>query len=133
MLLSALHLALSARDFAGCSSLGPVDDTLYQNLVTETDPSLQPSSVPMVAATCLVQLYGDKPELVDVLTPWMTDPARAGLAMVVAASADHLSTDSAVKLAQASLQNPDATTVQRLKLRFGRAQAAEVRAVVTAP
>lgn len=106
-LAADLHLALSVRDFEGCASLGAADDTLYTALVAETDPAIVPSTVPMRAAGCLIELYPQKPELATLLQTWIVDPERQGFAMLVAGRIDLLPVETAVKLAEAAKAGPE--------------------------
>ncbi len=94
--------ALSLRDGTSCASLGVSD---ADQLVRYTDPTLQPPSVPVRASACLVERFPES--VANIALPWMTDPERVGLALVVLNGLDRLPEPSALQLARAALANPD--------------------------
>lgn len=124
-----LRLTLSARDYVGCSALGAATDTLYTELVAATDPSILPGSVPVRAADCLLTLYPTRAELGAVLLPWMSDPERAGLAMVVAARIDELPLELASSLATEAMKLGDEKMRGRLQTRLQASSRPEIRLI----
>lgn len=122
----ALFRALSLRDGTPCASLDVAD---AEQLARYTDPTLQPASVPVRASACLVERFPES--VAGIALPWMTDPERAGLALVVLNGIDRLPEPSAVQLARAALANPE---LAPRATRFVRAAARpSVRELAPAP
>ncbi len=105
--------ALAARDGVDCAAL-PVADAA--ELAALTDPALSPPWVPMRAAHCLVQRYGAAAE--PLLTPWFSDPGRAGLVLVVVDALDAVPADVAARIATAALDAADADGRSRIVRRI---------------
>jgi hypothetical protein len=93
---------LSARAGVSCDAL-PV--ATAAELAAFADPALQPPAVPMRAAHCLVQRFGAEAEA--IVTPWLSDPNRAGQALVVAGALDAMPADAAARIASAALSGAD--------------------------
>jgi hypothetical protein len=125
-----LTTTLSSHDFASCASLGEPTSALYDGLVSATAVNTQPSTVPIRAASCLLELFGSRAELATVIGPWMSDPERQGLALVVIGKIDELPSPLAVTLATSALQNPDARALSRFKSRLSASVRPEILAVV---
>jgi hypothetical protein len=84
-----LYHLLASRDGVDCAALhASVDE-----LVAMTDPAIQPPWVPVRAAECLVVTYPAEKRVAETILPWLDDPARKGLALVVAQHVDLLPAD----------------------------------------
>ncbi|MFZ5480665.1 MAG: hypothetical protein ACOZNI_28140 [Myxococcota bacterium] len=120
---------LRARDEPGCAALGEV---AREELAGLAEEDVQPPWVPVRAARCLVELYPDA-ETAARVRPWMADPSRAGLALVVVGKLDLLPLAEATELARAALATPDERQRARVQRRLAASERAELRAVVATP
>jgi hypothetical protein len=118
--------ALSAHDGVECAAL-PVAGA--DDLARYTAPDLAPATVPVRAAECLVARYPSA--VVGVATPWMEDPARAGLALVVLAAMDAIPETEARALGESALRSP--TLGARCGRILKRSVHPAVRALVVPP
>lgn len=125
------YAVLRARDAVGCGALGEPTPALRDALVALADPATLPPAVPVRAAGCLVELYAEDPEIVEVVLPWMADPARHGLALVVASRLDALPEPAAVALARAAMADGDETRRRRVAARLAKSERESVRAVAS--
>ena len=121
---------LRLRDAVPCTSLGATTPELRAELLGLAQGEEMPPWVPMRAADCLVTLYAADPTLRETLLPWMADPERAGLALLVLDRIDLLPTATAVPLATAAAGVADALWATRFRDRILRSAQPEVRAVV---
>lgn len=139
-LLLALSLAHAApadqlrlRDSVPCSALGEPTPALRDELVILSDPAGMPSWLPIRAAACLVELYAADPALEAIVSPWMTDSTRAGLALVVVGGIDRFPAPVALRLATSALSTPDPRHRARVAKRLSSSAIPAVRAQATAP
>ena len=124
---------LSLRDPVPCASLGATTPELKADLLGLAQGDQMPPWVPMRAAECVLSLYATDITLKDTLLPWMTDPERAGLALLVLDHIDLLPLESATPLAAAAATAADPTWAARFRDRISRSTRPEVRAVVDTP
>lgn len=125
-----LGQALAARDGVGCAGLGVADSALRDGLIAHTDPTLMPPWVPVRAAGCLIELFPADPVTLSTVTPWMTDPGAAGLALVVAQQIDRFPAADAAKLAVAAMSAPEGAARDRVQRRLQKSTLPEVVVVV---
>lgn len=119
----AYHL-LAQRHGVSCAEL-PVQDAA--DLAQLTEPTLAPSYVPMRAAHCLVERFGAASEA--IVTPWLSDPGRAGQALVVVGALDGLPADAALRVARAALAGADEYGRARIARRLTSSVHPEVSAL----
>lgn len=124
------YRALRSRDGVSCADLGEATPALRDELLALTDPAVLPSSVPMRAAGCLVSRFGADPVVAEAVLPWMTDPSRRGLALVVAGGVDSFPEPVAVRIAEAGLSVDDAAWRARFAKKFADSELAGVNALV---
>lgn len=124
---------LKLRDPVPCVELGEPTIQLRDELLALTDPALEPSWIPVRAADCLVELYAADPVVAEAMLPWMTDPGRAGLALVVVNRLELFPVEVAVRLARAGMSAADERQRSRVERRLKRSKVPELRAIVDAP
>jgi hypothetical protein len=119
---------LRARDDAGCAALGEPTPALRAELADLAEADVSPPWAPIRAASCLVTLFPDE-ETAARVRPWMADPARAGLALVVVGELDVMPTSAAAELARAALASPDERQRARVQRRLAKSTRDELRAL----
>jgi hypothetical protein len=118
---------LAVADPVACNTLGAADDALYAHLVELAQPDVTPAVVPMRAAQCLLEVFGEHAGLDGVVLPWMRSPSTYGFALLVASRADSLPTTLAVAAVNAAREMPDPGLRTKLLRRFGRSGVGAVR------
>ncbi len=81
---------LKLRDPVPCSGLGEATPALRDELLALASPAILPSVVPMRAADCLAHLFAADLNVQAAFLTWMTDPGRAGQALLILGRADTL-------------------------------------------
>lgn len=99
---------LVPRDGVSCDALGEATPALRAELFELAQSDVMPPWVPMRAADCLIVRYAADAELVPMITPWLTDPERRGLALVVLDRLASLPEADAIALARTALATDDA-------------------------
>ena len=125
-----LDSALALRDGFSCSQLGTPDTALRDALIARAEPQAMPPWAPMRAAGCLIELFPTDPVTATTVLPWMTDPERGGLALVVAENIDRFPLEISVQLANAAMAAPASTSRDRLRRRLSTSARPEVLAVL---
>jgi hypothetical protein len=121
---------LRTRDDAGCAALGEATPALRAELADLAEADVQPPWASVRAAGCLVTLFPDA-ETAARVRPWMADPERAGLALVVVGRLDGLPAIDAADLARAALATPDTRQRARVERKLAISERPELRALVT--
>ncbi len=137
MILVAVSLALAGpaydllkvRDAVGCDALGEAVPALRDELLSLAAPEVLPSAVPMRAALCLAQRFGDDPSVRAILIGWTQEPAHVGQVMLLLANAEGLRDPLAAELVAAALHSND----QRLRARAKRVTLQTSVPVLVAP
>lgn len=104
---------LKLRDPVPCSGLGEATPALRDELLALASPATLPSVVPMRAADCLADRFGEDPAVQAAFLAWMTDPERPGQALLVLGRADTLPEPLVVGLLAGALQSPSVRVKER--------------------
>ncbi len=111
MILIAASLALAGpaydllkvRDAVGCDALGEATPALRDELLLLAAPDVLPSAVPMRAALCLAQRFGDDASVRSTVVDWTADPAHRGQVLLLLGNTDGLRDPLASELVAAAL------------------------------
>jgi hypothetical protein len=123
--------ALAARDGGSCAALGEATPALRDELVALTDPATLPPTVPVRAASCLVERFGTEPSVQELVAGWTVDAERQGLAMAALLVVDQLGEPGAMRVVQAALASPLARVSQKAREVGPASSFPSVRALVT--
>lgn len=113
---------LSSRHGIDCAALGDATPALRDDLVALTDRSLKPSSVPVRAASCLVQRFSSDPSVRAAVLGWIADPGSEGLALAAVQAVHASGADASfqAELVAAIATVPEAARRARLQRRAAR-------------
>ena len=119
---------LRARDGVECVALGEASAALRDELLALAAPATLPASVPMRAAQCLAERFGDDAAVITELSRWADDPARPGQVLLLLARAETLPEPVAVAVVGAALRSPHT----RVSARAGQLVAVSARPALRA-
>ena len=120
-----LRHTLSQRDGVPCTALGEATPELRDGLLALTGPEELPSSVPMGATSCLVELFPADPLVMSTLQGWMGQRERAGQALVVVSLLGQVDPAWRVPLALGAMSQEDPRWRERMRVRLLRVEGLE--------
>lgn len=130
-LASPAYDLLKLRDPVACAALGEATPALRDELLTLSAPETLPSSVPMRAADCLAERFGEDAVVQAAFTAWTMDPARPGQVLLLLGRVETLPEPLAVALLRGALVSPSGRLTEKARAIAAASEIPAVRALVS--